>query len=71
MARPQNLEKTKQNLQPKTAPDAPGLTQSNSKAVSVRLHKVDIEAIEALDGDRSYHIRQAVKEYLEKHSSKS
>jgi hypothetical protein len=70
MARPQNLEKTKQNLQPKTAPDAPGLTQSNSKVVSVRLHNDDVAELEALDGDRSYHIRQAVKEYLEKHSPK-
>lgn len=46
------------------APDAPGLTDANSKPVSVRLHVDDIAAIAELDGDRSYHIRQAVKAYL-------
>jgi len=48
----------------KRAPDAPGLTAENSKPVSVRLHVDDIAAIAELDGDRSYHIRQAVKAYL-------
>lgn len=46
------------------APDAPGLTAANSNSVSVRLHVDDIAAIAKLDGDRSYHIRQAVLTYL-------
>jgi len=52
------------NLKRKVAPDAPGLTAENSKPVSVRLHVDDIAAIAKLSGDRSYHIRQAVKNYL-------
>lgn len=52
------------NLKSNYAPDAPGLTAENSKPVPVRLHVDDIAAIAALDGDRSYHIRQAVKAYL-------
>lgn len=52
------------NLKSHPAPDAPGLTAENSKPVPVRLHVDDIAAIAALDGDRSYHIRQAVKLYL-------
>ena len=52
------------NLKRKLAPDAPGLTSKNSQAVSVRLHVDDVAAIAELSGDRSYHIRQAVKNYL-------
>jgi len=52
------------NLKRKLAPDAPGLSDKNSKVVSVRLHVDDIAAIAELDGDRSYHIRQAVLNYL-------
>ena len=48
----------------KRAPDAPELTAENSKPVPVRLHVDDIAAIAELPGDRSYHIRQAVKAYL-------
>jgi len=52
------------NLKRKLAPDAPGLSDKNSKVVSVRLHVDDIAAIAELEGDRSYHIRRAVKDYL-------
>ena len=52
------------NLKKKLAPDTPGLTDKNSKAVSVRLHVDDVAAIAELDGDRSYHIRQAILNYL-------
>ena len=53
------------NLKVRVAPDTPaGLTSKNSRAVSVRLHIDDIAAIAELEGDRSYHIRQAVKNYL-------
>jgi hypothetical protein len=64
MARPKNIEKTKQNLQPIVALDAPGLTPDNSKPVSVRLHIEDIAKLDKL-GSRSYLIRQAVKKFLE------
>ena len=53
------------NLKIRVAPDAPGLTSKNSKVVSVRLHVDDVAAIAELEGDRSYHIRQAVKNYLQ------
>ena len=53
------------NLKARLAPDELGLTDRNSKSVSVRLHVDVIAAIAALDGDRSYHIRQAVKAYLQ------
>ena len=52
------------NLKMKLATDTPGLTSKNSQVVSVRLHVDDVRAIAELDGDRSYHIRQAVKNYL-------
>jgi len=52
------------NLKRKSAPDAPGLSDKNSKVVSVRLHLDVVAAIAELSGDRSYHIRQAVKNYL-------
>ena len=54
------------NLKIRLAPDAPGLTSKNSQVVSVRLHVDDVAAIAELSGDRSYHIRQAVKLYLVK-----
>lgn len=55
-----------QNLIPRTAPDAPGrLTEDNSLSVSVRLEKDDVAWLGSLPGDRSYHIRQAVKKYRE------
>ena len=53
------------NLKIRVAPDAPGLRDKNSKVVSVRLHLDDVAAIAELSGDRSYHIRQAVKNYLQ------
>ena len=52
------------NLKMKLATDTPGLTSKNSQVVSVRLHGDDVRAIAELSGDRSYHIRQAVKNYL-------
>jgi len=52
------------NLKSRLAPDAPGLSDKNSKVVSVRLHVADVAAIAELEGDRSYHIRRAVKDYL-------
>ena len=52
------------NLKIRVAPDAPGLTSKSSKVVSVRLHVADVAAIAELSGDRSYHIRQAVLNYL-------
>ena len=52
------------NLKSRVAPDTPGLTSKNSQVVSVRLHVDDVAAIAGLEGDRSYHIRQAVKNYL-------
>ena len=52
------------NLKSRVAPDTPGLTSKNSQVVSVRLHIDDVAAIAELEGDRSYIIRQAVKNYL-------
>ena len=57
---PKSLANLKRNL----APNPPGLSDKNSKVVSVRLHVDDVAAIAELSGDRSYHIRQAVLNYL-------
>ena len=62
--------KSLDNLKSRLAPDAPGLTSKNSKVVSVRLHLDDVKAIAELSGDLSYHIRQAVKNYLRAMKSK-
>jgi len=56
--------KSLENLKKTTAPDAPGLGKDNSKVVPVRLSTETIAAIANLGGDRSYHIRVAVTEYL-------
>jgi len=37
----------------------------------VRLHVDDVAAIAELEGDRSYHIRQAVKNYLKTKSKQT
>jgi len=52
------------NLKRKLTPNAPGISDKDSQVVSVRLHVDDVAAIAELSGDRSYHIRQAVKNYL-------
>ena len=52
------------NLKRKLDPNEPGVSDKDSQVVSVRLHVDDVAAIAELEGDRSYHIRQAVKAYL-------
>ena len=52
------------NLKRKLNPNATGVSDKDSQVVSVRLHVDDVAAIAELSGDRSYHIRQAVLNYL-------
>jgi len=54
------------NLIPRSSPDSPGMTKENSQVVSVRLLNTTIKQLAILKGDRSFHIRQAVLEYLKK-----
>ena len=52
------------NLKRKLEQNEPGVSDKDSQVVSVRLHLDVVAAIAELEGDRSYHIRQAVLNYL-------
>lgn len=68
MPRPYNMKQPRSpeqlaGLQPNRADD----TSGDTVTVTAKIDRVDRDALDALPGDRSAKIRQAIRAYLEKH----
>jgi uncharacterized protein YkwD len=65
MSKPRTPEQLA-NLQSFTAPD----TSGGTVPVTAKIDQADFDALEALPGDRSAKIRQAIRDYIAKHTNK-